>query len=138
MIKLLKKSLFLLCSLALLLPSVASADMEIARIAGQDRYVTSSLVATNFFNSKYLIIASGEKYPDAIMGGCLSTQIKSPILLVQKNNIPDSIKMELRRFTPKKIFVLGGQSSISDSNIRKIKSICNAPILRVAGKDKEK
>lgn len=73
MIKLLKKSLFLLCSLALLLPSVASADMEIARIAGQDRYVTSSLVATNFFNSQYLIIASGEKYPDAIMGGCLST-----------------------------------------------------------------
>ncbi|MGP1556443.1 cell wall-binding repeat-containing protein [Peptostreptococcus stomatis] len=136
MIKLLKKSLFLLCSLALLLPSVASADMEIARIAGQDRYVTSSLVATNFFNSQYLIIASGEKYPDAIMGGCLSTQIKSPILLVQKNNIPDSIKMELRRFTPKKIFVLGGQSSISDSNIRKIKSICNAPILRVAGKDR--
>lgn len=44
---------------------------EIKRIAGSDRYETSLEIAREF-NSKNIVIASGENFPDALSGALVA------------------------------------------------------------------
>jgi len=137
MIKSLRKSLLLSCVLALLLPSVASADMNVTRIAGANRYETALTVSKTTFNdAEYVIIASGEKYPDAVFGGSIASQTKSPILLVGRDNIPTGVINEIKRLNPKNILLLGGESTISEYVLSKIQMETVTPVRRIYGKNR--
>lgn len=69
MVKGLRKSLILSCVLALFLPSVASADMNVSRIAGANRCETALKVQQKYFTKAFIqenniqnvIIVGGEK-----------------------------------------------------------------------------
>lgn len=137
MVKGLRKSLILSCVLALFLPSVASADMNVSRIAGANRYETALTVSKTTFNdAEYVIIASGEKYPDAVFGGSIASQTKSPILLVGRDNIPTGVINEIKRLNPKNILLLGGESTISEYVLSKIQMETVTPVRRIYGKNR--
>lgn len=96
--------------------SLASRGIKVERYSGKSRYdtaVTSSI--KTFDNSKYAIIASGENYPDALVGGTLATQLNAPVLLTSKNSIPSNVLSELDRLETEVVFLLGGDSTISNS-----------------------
>lgn len=136
-LKKIKKTFLIASAILMLSTSISFANIVTERISGEDRYKTSINVSkNNFKNTDYVIIASGENYPDALMGGALSTQTESPILLVGKNYIPDGLIEEISRLSPKKIFVLGGVNSISDSTLEDIKTKTGINTSRVAGKDR--
>lgn len=130
--------LFILLSIGLL-PNISSADnheLNISRISGSDRYETAVKVSQEEFEtSKYLILASGEEFSDALIGGTLSTQIEAPILLVEQDSIPNNVQAEIKRLNPEEVFLLGGTSTISESvenNIKKLISNTH----RIAGKNR--
>lgn len=88
--------------------------MKISRISGSDRYETAVKISEATFESaEYVVIASGEDFPDALAGGPLAVQISAPILTVRKNSISESVIKEIERLKAKTVLVLGGVNSIS-------------------------
>lgn len=64
--------------------------VDVERIAGSNRYETSVLVAKKVYsNPNHIVIASGETFPDAIVGAPYATKNGYPIVLSQGNNVPE-------------------------------------------------
>lgn len=118
----------LVLTMAILLTSIPVAAVEdddnIDRIEGENRYETSALISKEFFDkSDTVIIASGEVFPDALVGGVLAAYEKSPLLTVGKDHIPSPISAEIQRLGASKAYVLGGESTISPSVISGLSSM---------------
>jgi putative cell wall-binding protein len=99
--------------------SVVVALAEIARtnrIAGATRFDVSAAASADEFCSDLptVFVASGAVFPDALSGSAAAIQFGSPVLLVSRDEIPEVVKVELRRLNPRQIVVLGGVNTISD------------------------
>lgn len=111
----------------------AHQSIDVMRIAGANRYETAISVSQASFDSAHtIIIASGENFPDALVGGTLSTQLKAPILIVPKSTLPQNLKSEILRLNAKRAFILGGEQSVSRQVFDQVKSIVPS-IERIAG-----
>ena len=89
-------------------------DLNVTRIAGSGRYQTAVEASRKTFrDSKYAIIASGEGFADALVGGTLASQVEAPILLTNKNSISHEVINELKRLDVEYVFLLGGVSTIN-------------------------
>lgn len=116
-------------------PSFAAREWQVTRISGKDRYDTSVEVSRRTFShARYAIVASGENFPDALIGGTLGAQVLAPILLTSKNSIRQDTLEEIERLNVDKIFILGGTAAVSASIEKDLKLI--APVERLAGKDR--
>ena len=83
MIKKLRKSLILSCVLALLVPSIASADMNVTRISGKDRYETALMVQRKHFtkaNRKLAVIACLQYHLVQYQGKVFDVLYTKPVL----------------------------------------------------------
>lgn len=89
---------------------------DIIRINGKNRYDTSLKIADYFkSNSKHIILANGENFPDALSGSALASKLNAPILLTDGKNT--SIQKDyIVSSNYDNIVILDGYSSIS-SNI---------------------
>ncbi|WP_084361613.1 cell wall-binding repeat-containing protein [Herbiconiux solani] len=100
-------------------PPVAEAIETIApviRIDGPDRFAVSAAASTRSFeHGVYTVyIASGEVFPDALSGAPAAIANSAPVLLVNRDSIPSSVALELRRLAPYRIVVLGGPNTVTD------------------------
>src|SRR4051794_3929588 len=85
---------------AALAPHAASAKagFTLTRIAGNDRYETAAAIATHdpFDKSDTVVVASGEKFPDALTGNYPAGVEGAPLVLTRLNDVPqvtlDAIK----------------------------------------------
>ena len=113
------------------------------RIAGADRYATSAEVAASIedadggYDIETLVVASGENFPDALAASGLATAANSgAILLVESSSIPASVLAEMNRIddTVTQVYVVGGESAISDDVFADIEDIFgDASVDRIAG-----
>lgn len=95
--------------------NIKALDIEYERLAGEDRYETSSKIAKYAYeNSDKVILASGENSIDALAAGVLTKMEKAPMLLVQKRRIPKSISNRIEESKAKKFLLIGGEKTISD------------------------
>ncbi|WP_431711915.1 GH25 family lysozyme [Glutamicibacter uratoxydans] len=103
------------------------------RISGQTLYDTPVAISKRTFSgtAQTVVIASGERFPDALSGSSLATLKSGPMLLIKKNSIPAAVAAELRRLKPKQIIVLGGPVTISDKTAAALKSY--GPVKRIWG-----
>ena len=86
------------------------------RISGNNRYETSAKIGERLVSST-VILASGENFPDALAASTLAQKIDSPILLVSKDKIDQSVIDYFNKHNIKKALVVGGQLSISDKTL---------------------
>lgn len=116
--------------------SFAQSDMKITRIQGKDRYKTAvELSKAVFVQSDYVVLASGENYPDALVGGTLANEMDSPILLTPKKGLTTEVLSELKRLDVETVILLGGEKAVSPYVERHLKKEFKH-VLRVAGKDR--
>lgn len=114
-----KRLLVLLLIVSMLLTSLpissfADTATTVARISGSNRYETSINVSKSAFDkSKYAVIASGENYPDALVGGVLAGAIQAPLLVTPKTSLNENLINELKRLEVEVIYLLGGENTIS-------------------------
>ncbi len=102
---------------------------ECFRIAGVNRYETSSKVADIFFvdednpetNPDYAVLAYAQNFPDGLSAGPLAAEIGAPLLLVDNNSYQDAAKVAVSAGI-KHVAVLGGTSLISDNVARQMLS----------------
>lgn len=88
-----------------------------SRAAGTDRYETAVQLsrATNRGLRPITYIATGATYPDALIAAPAAGFEDSPVLLVMRDSVPQSVRDELRRIRPGHIVVMGGTDAISTS-----------------------
>lgn len=116
--------------------SKADGDVAVKRVSGTCRFMTATNISREYFsNSDTAVIASGEGFVDALVGGTLTTDMDIPMFLVEKNRIFNYTIKELKRLGVKKVYILGGSSTISD----KVKSDIEKEGIkteRIAGKNR--
>lgn len=98
--------------------------LEPYRVFGNTRFDTPVSISKESFPSTApaVVIASGERFPDALSGSPLATLNNAPLLLTKKDGLPSSVVAELKRLKPKKIIVLGGPSAITNATVNKLKA----------------
>ena len=98
----------------------------ITRFAGQDRYETSAVIAKALKpNAKTSVFASGEVFPDAMVAGELVNYYNAPLLLVEKNEVPESVGNYVKSSDITKNVIVGGEKTISNEVVEKLQKLEN-------------
>ncbi|AKA72422.1 cell wall-binding repeat-containing protein [Clostridium scatologenes] len=98
-------------------PVKASAEF-VTRISGANRYETAAKVATTNWTTSYnVVLVSGEGYADAVSASALAKKLDAPILLTSSDILSSETQIALDKLKPMNIYIVGGNSSISQ-NIR--------------------
>jgi putative cell wall-binding protein len=114
------------------------------RLAGDDRYETSSVIAEELEDQmgttdiETVIVANGENFPDALAASALAGT-SAPILLVKSDSIPSSVLQRMGRLssTVEDVFVVGGTSAISEAVFAQIEGVFDdADVERLSGDDR--
>jgi hypothetical protein len=73
----------------------------VSRIAGADRVVTALMASQAEFqipgSAGGVVLASGDNYPDALVGVPLAAARNAPILLTPRDSLPDPVYAEIQR-----------------------------------------
>ncbi|MFC4369198.1 cell wall-binding repeat-containing protein, partial [Citroniella saccharovorans] len=86
------------------------------RISGKDRFETAVKIAERAFTEpKQIALANSTAYADALVFGGVTGKVEAPILLTNKDKLPQVVKEYLERNKIEKIFVLGGENSVSEN-----------------------
>ncbi|BDR66115.1 hypothetical protein K144312032_03430 [Clostridium tetani] len=110
---------------------------KVTRIYGEDRYQTAVKISQNGWKSgsDYAILASGEDYADALCATSLAKAKDAPVFLTKKNLLNEETLKELKRLGAKKVYIIGGDGSISEKIENKVKSVVKNTE-RLQGKDR--
>ncbi len=109
-----------------LLEKAYSAN-SVTRVGGVNRYETNMMVMDKFVptidSAKYVFVASGMDYPDALTGGVLAAQNGAPLALVNAN-VTDPASDTVDRVADNTDYagmvVIGGENAVSNATVQKI------------------
>lgn len=129
--------MIIVLSIMLIIPNqIARAATFSKRLAGNDRYETSSMIANEgWTNSQYAVIVSGQGFPDALSAAPLAKKYEAPILLNGKDALDPNTKSTLQNIGVKSLFIVGGEGVISSSVGIQLNNI-GIDVIRIAGKDR--
>lgn len=122
--------------------SVKNKGFEnVKRLSGIDRYATAASIANNLKvkEGTPVVIAYGESYADALSISSTASVNQYPILLVEKDRIPEEAKKMLSTIKPSKVFIVGLQNAVGEKVEKDLAEILNADkskIARIGGLDR--
>lgn len=94
------------------------------RIGGRDRYATNIAVLDTFkneINLDKLYIASGNDFPDGLVGAPIASLTSSPIILMEESgNYYPKVLERIKGIKSSQILILGGTGVVSDNIIKKV------------------
>jgi putative cell wall-binding protein len=104
----------------------STAGLTVSRVAGDDRYETSSYLNQLAFPTstmmgqlstppKFAFLALGTNFPDALSGGALAGTLGAPLFVVPSDCIPQSIEQDLQSMQITKVVLLGGTASLGQA-----------------------
>lgn len=110
---------------------------EVERVAGDTRYATAAELSADFPSGiDRLYLASGEQYPDALVGGARAATEDAPVLLTRSDLLPAVTAAEVARLDATEIVVLGGPAAVSEDVLEAVGAVSGAEVTRVAGADR--
>lgn len=99
----------------------AGTNSTVRRLGGTNRYETMELVARQFpAGAGNAYVASGEDFPDALVGAALAGTRSQPLVLTQPNRVSAPTTRVLQRAAPRSMAVLGGNSAVSHDNLTRL------------------
>ncbi|WP_431279284.1 cell wall-binding repeat-containing protein [Leifsonia poae] len=117
-----------------------------SRVSGADRFAVGAAVSNSTLAGSagfasgvpVVYIANGLNFPDALSAGPAAAEGHGPVLLVTPSSIPPAVDTELRRLAPRRIVVVGGSASVSDSVVAALAGYVPDPhdVVRVSGADR--
>lgn len=111
-----------------------SSTEPIVRISGDNRFATAAEIAKKTYEkTDTVVLAYGLNYADALAGVPLAAQLKAPILLTDKDNLPRETTNAIEKLGAKNVIILGGTGAISESVEKTLKNQ-NLNTKRIAGK----
>jgi putative cell wall-binding protein len=108
------------------------------RISGSNRYATAAATSAATFLPKTNTawVSIGTNFPDALGAGPAAIQDGGPVLLVQRDSIPDSVRTELTRLKLGTIKVVGGTGVVSAAVEAELGSYASESVTRFAGSNR--
>ena len=100
---------------------LTAMGLNVTRVFGYDRYETAVEIAKLVVppaSSTEVFVVTGDDYPDALSVGSIAAFKQMPIILVQKDSLPDSVRNYLPTVNISRSYVIGGTDIISDSVFR--------------------
>lgn len=88
------------------------------RFSGANRYETSAALAglaAELTDAPYALLASGERFPDALTGGVLAGSSGMPLLLTAPTCLPAPIASSIDELSPAGVLAIGGTAAVSDA-----------------------
>ena len=110
------------------------------RVAGTDRIATAVAVSQDSFpagNAGAVVLARGDDYPDALVGGPLAAAKNAPLLLTEGSTLPAATASEIKRVLPAggTVYVLGGTSAVPATVASQLTSL-GYSVVRYSGADR--
>lgn len=117
--------------------NLLSGNITTTRLGGSDRYETSASISKSGWSetSSYAVLATGNNYPDALSAAPLAKEYSAPILLAEKDLIPESTLSEIKRLKVSYVFILGGTGVISKAVENQLNAM-GITIERLGGNDR--
>ncbi|HBF5866255.1 cell wall-binding repeat-containing protein [Clostridioides sp. ZZV15-6597] len=115
---------------------VVSNAMElknIEKIVGKNRYETAALIADKQNYTTAILVNSDKSIADGLSASGLAGSENAPILLTQKDNIPDETLQRLNRVT--KLYIVGGEDSIN-KDVEQTLTMRRMEVKRISGNDR--
>lgn len=115
-----------------------AASGQATRIGGPDRYAVAAGVSGRWFDpgTSTLFVASGEVFPDALAAGPAAAKADAPLLLVRRDSVPTATVEEVKRLAPSRVYVLGGENTITNATVQALRQSTTAPVTRLDGVDR--
>ena len=105
-------------------------------LAGDDRYKTATAISNEGWKSaKEVVIVNSSKVADALSATPFATQKDAPILLSKKDTLGEDTKAELARLKAEKVYIIGGENSVSQKVVEELKAMKIA-VDRIKGQDR--
>jgi putative cell wall-binding protein len=115
------------------------ATIDVSRVAGTDRYETAVKLTQADYptGSSTVLVASGERFPDALSAGAVAAGQKAPLLLTARDFLPDVVGAELAALRPSRVVVVGGPAAVSDRVVAALRAASGgAAVTRIGGADR--
>ncbi|SHF76256.1 cell wall-binding repeat-containing protein [Ornithinibacillus halophilus] len=110
--------------------------VNVDRISGSDRYETAVLASQKGWETAdVVILARADDYADALAGAPLAAAKDAPLLLTKTDELQEATKAEIERLGATKVFVLGGESAVSESVVAELEA-AEIEVTRVKGDDR--
>ncbi|WP_219950486.1 cell wall-binding repeat-containing protein [Salinibacterium sp. M195] len=119
-------------------PTSIQPAATVERIGGGSRYaVSAALVNKNYPTPgvERVYVATGAAFADALSVSVAAAVQKAPLLLVEANSLPTSVKAELVRLKPQEIVVLGGPTVVSNAVATQLQGL-SPSVKRIYGGDR--
>ena len=88
---------------------------EVERLGGKTRYHTAANVVTDAFpkTADTVFVATGSSFPDALSAVPAAARYEAPLLLTERDTVPEATRQAIDALQPKRIVLLGGEVAIS-------------------------
>ncbi|MDR1961349.1 MAG: S8 family serine peptidase [Gracilibacteraceae bacterium] len=103
----------------------------ITRLYGSDRYETAAAVARLLGSRDQAVIVNAQNFPDALSIAAEAAQAGWPILLTERDTLPEATARTLRNLSVSRVVIVGGPGAVS----AEVESILPSP-RRLAGDDR--
>lgn len=112
--------------------------VTVERLAGENRYATAAEVSDQWSaTDKRVYVVSGHNFPDALVAASRAGVFSAPVLLTKADHLPSETVNALERLQPKRIVVIGGEGSVSDTVLSELASYAGAEgVERLTGKNR--
>lgn len=113
------------------------ATPDVTRLEGVNRYATAAAVARDGWpdGAERVVIASGERFPDALTGGPLAADRDAPLLLTASGSVPAATLEALAALGTTQVTLVGGTSAISEDVANTLRAR-RIEVDRIAGEDR--
>lgn len=100
-----------------------TTSSTVARWAGANRYETAAEIARRSPASRGVWVASGQDFPDALVGAARAAQEGHPLVLTRSTAVPASTRGAVRDRAASAMVVLGGTASVSGPTFDHLRSL---------------
>ncbi|MCR2793737.1 cell wall-binding repeat-containing protein [Microbacterium sp. zg.Y625] len=103
--------------------SLRAAGLSVERLGGADRYVTNLMVSSHVYPGAFsnAFFATGQNFPDAVVGAVLSARKEGPLLLTPTNCMSGAAQDYLIKAGARQVTLLGGPEALSDAVFRSVR-----------------
>ncbi|WP_125153164.1 cell wall-binding repeat-containing protein [Clostridium rectalis] len=112
---------------------------NVTRIWGKNRLETCRGIVSKLSvkNNTPVVIVNGFNFPDALSVSAPASINGYPIILSEKDSMPDFAKELIKKTKPSEVFCIGGEGALSKNIENEIKSLSSSSnITRLAGKNR--
>ena len=124
-------------SAAVVGPVFATENVQTRRLAGADRYQTAVSIAKATFpsGSRTAVLASGERFPDALASSYLSGRLEAPLLLTPAASLSSATEGQLKAMGVSGVSIVGGPVAVSENVANRLRQL-GYQVDRLAGGDR--